>query len=195
VLHFLQYNFAPHGAPWWTGATWPNVAAVVPCAILTVTLGWLWSRTKWWPLRPLEGLIVQLHVKFAAHREAVKALHDDVTKLTKWHERSARAHAQVATATNDRLDEHRQALDKLTDRIEALHAKHDAAPAPLDPAMLVRLTALALYVSPVPDGYDQARLQRLQAVFEDGARQILAGEEPAILKGLLANTPSTEEPT
>lgn len=32
--HWLRYNFAPVGHPWYEGAAWPNVAAVLPLALL-----------------------------------------------------------------------------------------------------------------------------------------------------------------
>lgn len=53
IQHFLEYNYAPHSAPWYTGAIWPNVVVIS----VTATLGWLWSKTRYWPLRPLKRLV------------------------------------------------------------------------------------------------------------------------------------------
>lgn len=52
-------------AHYWTQSVGPNVAAVLPCGIL----GWLWSRTKFWPL----GL---LHTKMERVEKSLEALHE-----------------------------------------------------------------------------------------------------------------------
>ena len=46
--NFLHFFFGGH--PWYQGAVWGNVVAIIPCGII----GWLWSKTKFWPLNHLK---------------------------------------------------------------------------------------------------------------------------------------------
>jgi hypothetical protein len=52
-----HYFYVPLHGPWYTGNVWGNVfviAVVAPAA-------WLWSRTKFWPLRPAQHALA--HIK------------------------------------------------------------------------------------------------------------------------------------
>jgi hypothetical protein len=87
----VEYNYLPAHGPFYTGAVWGNVF-VVP---VVVVLGWLWSRSKFWPLRPIKHGIEGLHTKIdgvhekldahaelhAAHAARLDALHDKVDAL------------------------------------------------------------------------------------------------------------------
>ena len=91
LVHFVEYNYLPAHGPFYTGAVWGNVF-VVP---VVVALGWLWSRSKFWPLRPVERGVRLLHVKIdgvhkkldahaelhAAHAKKLDALHIKVDAL------------------------------------------------------------------------------------------------------------------
>lgn len=63
VAHFLQYFYLPNGAPWYTGNVYGNVF-VIPIA---ACLGWAWSRSRFWPLRPIKHAVDKLHTKLDAH--------------------------------------------------------------------------------------------------------------------------------
>ena len=82
--HFVQYNYAPAGQPWYAGATWPNVF-VGPTIIV---VGWLWSRTRFWPLRPLNHAV--------AHLKHVVTMTEELHYLAHTGEYHPRVKARVA---------------------------------------------------------------------------------------------------
>lgn len=55
LTHWLQYNYWPQGQPFYMGADWPNAFIL----LVLGPAGWVWSRTKFWPLRPLKHLLVE----------------------------------------------------------------------------------------------------------------------------------------
>lgn len=63
LTHWFRYNYAPNGQPFYLGADWPNAFILLVLA----PAGWLWSHTKWWPLRPIRHALRTLHTKFDAH--------------------------------------------------------------------------------------------------------------------------------
>jgi hypothetical protein len=69
VNHFLQYNFAPAGKPFWEGAVWPNTWAMLPCGFVA----WLYARAK----------IAAAHAKLDAHTAELRALRTAHTELAK----------------------------------------------------------------------------------------------------------------
>lgn len=73
LWQFLHFFYL--GSPWWTGAVWGNVFVIVVVA----PLGYLWSKLKFWPLKPLEKGQAELH-------EKVDRLHDKHDELAKSHE-------------------------------------------------------------------------------------------------------------
>lgn len=56
---------------WWSEAVGPNVAALLPCGILT----FIWSRTRFWPMdfihRKLD-LLISTHIQHAARTKKVE---------------------------------------------------------------------------------------------------------------------------
>lgn len=89
LLHFWHFFYVPTTGPWYTGSIWGNVF-VVP---VVVGLGFIWSKTKFWPLKPLERGVRHLHTK-------VDSLHDkhDATdaRLNELHESVKSLHAKHA---------------------------------------------------------------------------------------------------
>jgi hypothetical protein len=69
VIHLLEFFYAPRTGPWWNGAIWGNVF-VIPVA---AALAYGWSRTKFWPLRPIRHGIEGLHRKVDAHHARAEA--------------------------------------------------------------------------------------------------------------------------
>lgn len=69
--HWWQYNFAPPGQPVWMGAAWPNVAAVLPLAVLGV-VGWVWHRGA---MKELHGKVDALATLHDAHVATLNAQH------------------------------------------------------------------------------------------------------------------------
>jgi len=65
LSHWFAFNYAPTGGAWWTGAVWPNVFVVLVAA----PLGWLWSRTRYWPLKPIQHGIRRLEAHHQRHDE------------------------------------------------------------------------------------------------------------------------------
>ncbi len=52
--HWLQFNYTGGpGEPFYRAATWPNVFVIA----IVAPLGYLWSKTKFWPLRPLKHVL------------------------------------------------------------------------------------------------------------------------------------------
>lgn len=68
-LHFWHTMYWPVSGPWYDGAIWGNVFVVPVAAVL----GWLWARTKFWPLKPIERHVHNLHAKV----DAIHARHDE----------------------------------------------------------------------------------------------------------------------
>lgn len=68
LLHFWHYFYVPSQGAWYTGNVWGNVFVVAVLA----PLGWLWARTKFWPLKPIERHMRNLHTKV----DALHARHD-----------------------------------------------------------------------------------------------------------------------
>lgn len=56
-MHFLHVMFLGH--PWYMAAIWGNVFVIVVLG----PLGWLWSRTKLWPLNKVHKRIDELHAR------------------------------------------------------------------------------------------------------------------------------------
>lgn len=91
LTHFWHYMYAPHGEPWYRAAVWPNLVVVSVLA----PLGWLWAKTRWWPLRPIHSALRGLHEKadethrkldehaalHAEHAESLNALHGKLDRL------------------------------------------------------------------------------------------------------------------
>jgi hypothetical protein len=94
LAHWFFFFFV--GKPWYLAAIWGNVF----CILVLAPLGWIWSKTKFFPLRPLN--------------ESVRLLHKKVDQSIAHHE----AHAQ-------QLQEHGEKLEHLISRIEELHNKMD----------------------------------------------------------------------
>jgi hypothetical protein len=83
LTHWFQYNYAPRGQPFYLGADRPNAFILLVLA----PAGCLWSRTKWWPLRPIKRALTTLHSKLDAHHKELHARLDA-------HEEMHRAHAE-----------------------------------------------------------------------------------------------------
>lgn len=101
LLHFWHTMYVPSAGPFYDGQVWGNVFVVAVLA----PLGWLWSRTKFWPLRPLHRQLERVHAKLDEHRTATSALQARVEAL----------HA--------RHDGHARALEQLAGRVEELHER------------------------------------------------------------------------
>lgn len=170
LTHWVQFNYTGEpGTPWYHAATWPNVFVLA----ITLTLGYVWSRTKYWPLRPIKHALEGVHTKLDAHGLTLANLH---TKIT--------AHGESHA-------EHAQKLDALAERVEDLHAKHDKAN--LDLLAVARLVALAVYTRPISDELTPEQKRLLKATFDEGLRKIIAGEEAPILGDLFADHPTERE--
>ena len=91
LSHWFHYFYIPAGEPWYHGNVWGNLFVVA----VIFPLGWLWSRTKFWPLRPLRHGIEGLHAKVDAFRKE---------------------HQEAHVALHRRMDQH-------DDSLEALHTK------------------------------------------------------------------------
>ena len=65
---------------WPNGAIWGNVVVVS----VLVPLGWVWSKTKFWPLRPIKHALHGLHTKLDAHGELLKVEHQRAEEHRIW---------------------------------------------------------------------------------------------------------------
>ena len=80
MTNFVHFFYL--GKPWYTGNAWGNVFVL---AIL-IPGGWLWSRTKFWPLRPVRRALVRLEAHHARQHEhnlwaarQIARMHEHVT--------------------------------------------------------------------------------------------------------------------
>jgi hypothetical protein len=80
VQEWFRVEYIPKGQPFYDGAVWGNLF-VVP---LAVVLGWLWSKTKFWPMRPAEHLIKGLHTKIDNHIASQKEHNKKQEAHNKW---------------------------------------------------------------------------------------------------------------
>jgi hypothetical protein len=53
LTHFVEYFYLPSHGPWYLGNVYGNVF-VWP---LVALVGFAWSKTKFWPLRPLKHIL------------------------------------------------------------------------------------------------------------------------------------------
>lgn len=94
LLAFWHAMYVPRTGPFYDGQVWGNVFVIAVLA----PAGWVWSRTKFWPLGPLHRQFERLHAKLDAHHAAVRDLHA-------------------------RHDAHAEQLAKLAARLDEVHAK------------------------------------------------------------------------
>ncbi len=85
ITHFWQYFYFPAKGPWYAGSVWGNVFV----AAIIFPLGYIWSKLKWWPLKPMEHLTKGLHTKLDGHiqrqhehNELIQKHAEHQTKLT-----------------------------------------------------------------------------------------------------------------
>jgi hypothetical protein len=73
MLHYfsqwLQYNYVPRGRPFYEGADWPNAFIL----LVLVPAGFLWSKTRFWPLNLLHAKLDQA---LAHHQHAMLLLEE-----------------------------------------------------------------------------------------------------------------------
>lgn len=89
-LHFWHYFYVPAAGPWYSGNVWGNVFVIAVVA----PLGWLWSKSKFWPLRPI--------------KHGIDGLHKRVDELHARHDQNEANHAHLLErieALHDKLDE------------------------------------------------------------------------------------------
>lgn len=80
MTSFLHFFYLGH--PWYAGQVYGNVFVVV----IAAPLGWLWSRTKFWPLRPIHHGLQRLeahqqrqHEHNAWMAQQIARMHEHVT--------------------------------------------------------------------------------------------------------------------
>jgi len=100
LTHWFQFNYAPPGQPFYQGATWGNVFVI----LVVAPLGWLWSRTKFWPIRPVRRALDSLHAKVDEHRQATAALHEHITALHERHDEHAESLTALRAAVRQLAD-------------------------------------------------------------------------------------------
>ncbi|HXJ92640.1 MAG TPA: hypothetical protein VMT20_07130 [Terriglobia bacterium] len=98
MIRFLETMYAGH--PWYTGGVWGNVF-VIPIA---AGLGWLWSRTKFWPLRPIKHGLEHLHVKVDEFRQEHREAHEKLHRKLDRHAELHRAHRDEFKTVHEKLD-------------------------------------------------------------------------------------------
>lgn len=103
LLVFLHYMYAPVGHPWWMGNVWGNFFI----GFILVPLAWIWSKTKFFPLRPLQKAFEPLH-----------------TKLDSLHERHDK-HEQDLDALYQRVEDLHNKHDDLLSQVATLKALQD----------------------------------------------------------------------
>lgn len=63
--HWFHYFYIPANEVWYKGQIWSNLFVVAVLA----PLGYIWSKTKFWPLVPLKHGINSLHSKIDAQHK------------------------------------------------------------------------------------------------------------------------------
>ena len=85
LAHFWHFFFAPTGQPWYQGNVYGNIVALVPCAFLGGFFGWLWSKTKYWPLNLIHAKLDSLHERHDTHDRRLHELAQSMHALTDSH--------------------------------------------------------------------------------------------------------------
>src|ERR1700722_6427464 len=86
--HFFHYFYIPATGPWYAGSIWGNVFVIAVVA----PLGWLWSKTKFWPIRPITHSLQHLHTKLDEHRTEMAEHRKRIDAHNEW---TARLHAEM----------------------------------------------------------------------------------------------------
>lgn len=77
LAHFLHFFYFPNGQPWYTGAVWSNVFVIAVLA----PLGYMWSKTKYWPLNAIHSKLDSLFKRHDAHTEHLEQILREHKKL------------------------------------------------------------------------------------------------------------------
>lgn len=118
IVHWFQFNYVPgSGHPFYTGATWGNIF-VTP---LVIIFGWVWSKTKFWPLKPLEHAVKKAHEKLDSAHEKLDSLHEKHDALA--------AHVDDLHAKHDKVLAHQDHHDNVLKAI-ADHLGLEVPPSP-----------------------------------------------------------------
>jgi hypothetical protein len=67
-INFFHYMYIPHGAPFYQGNIWGNAFVIAVIA----PLGYIWSKTESFPLKPIQHGLKHLHDKV----DGLHARHD-----------------------------------------------------------------------------------------------------------------------
>lgn len=89
--HFLAFNYAPPGQPFYTGADWPNAFVL----LILGPAGYAWSKTKLWPLN-------KVHVAIVGAETAIKDVHF-LQRVAVAHHRDHKAQIDKLSASHDQL--------------------------------------------------------------------------------------------
>ena len=109
MIHWFQYNFAPHAELWYRGAIWPNVFVILVVAPLT----FLWLRGK--------------HLAILAAHDSLKAAHvEHAEKLDRLlNKLDPDTEGGIATVL-DRLDENTpHGVGAIHEKLKALEMRLD----------------------------------------------------------------------
>ena len=75
--HFFQYfYYGQPGEPWYHANVWGNVFVIA----IVLPLGWVWAKTKYWPLRPMREGFAKMH----EHFERIHAHHQRQHEHNEW---------------------------------------------------------------------------------------------------------------
>lgn len=77
LTHWFQYFYVPAHGSWFEGNVWGNAMVL----LVLGPLGWVWSRTKFWPLRPIRHGIGLLHAKVDEHHAELLEHHEHQSQL------------------------------------------------------------------------------------------------------------------
>ena len=98
LTHWFQYFYVPGHGPWYSGNVWGNVFVIA----VIVPLGFAWSKTKFWPLRPVKHALEHLQSHARHQTQLVEEMHH-LAHTGKEHPRviARREAGQHPTASHD----------------------------------------------------------------------------------------------
>jgi hypothetical protein len=91
--HFFHYFYVPTSGPWYAGNVWGNVFVIA----IVAPLGWLWAKSKFWPLIPIQKGIHGLHERHDEHKKALEDLTQSVQLLHDKHDKLAENISQISS--------------------------------------------------------------------------------------------------
>jgi hypothetical protein len=71
LTHWFHFFYFPSGEPWYHGNVWGNAMVILVLA----PLGWLWSKTRFWPLNLIHAKLDQALAHHKHTTQMIEEMH------------------------------------------------------------------------------------------------------------------------